>query len=149
MERVAEPAACRGRVPRPWNDVTLIRPFERVTLARFSKVTGGPIQAEPFYDDVLSFTVTVGRMTGTNARRRTMTSQRGITISVAMFAMFAMAAGLQGPDLDDDEGGWPGSGHNRADHRRGGAGRRQHPARQDAAEWSVPACSTSSLASSS
>ena len=32
--------------------MTLIRPFERVTLARFSKVTGGPIQAEPFYDDV-------------------------------------------------------------------------------------------------
>jgi hypothetical protein len=45
-------ATCRGRAPRPWNDVTLIRPFERVTLARFSKVTGGPIQAEPFYDDV-------------------------------------------------------------------------------------------------
>ena len=52
VERVAKPAACRGGVPRPWNDVTLIRPFERVTLARFSKVTGGPIQAEPFYDDV-------------------------------------------------------------------------------------------------
>ena len=49
---MAKPAGCRGRMPRPWNDVTLNCPFERVTLARFSKVTGGPIQAEPFYDDV-------------------------------------------------------------------------------------------------
>ncbi len=88
-------ATCRGRAPRPWNDVTLIRRFERVTLAlcalavgalaiahaqqpevrfggaysgldvrrqqlidnwvaRFSKVTGKPLQAGPFYDDVLT-----------------------------------------------------------------------------------------------
>ena len=38
--RRVEPAACRGRVPRPWNDVTLICPFARVTLPLCALVIG-------------------------------------------------------------------------------------------------------------
>ena len=114
-ERLTEPVTCRGcDVPKRWADVTLIRPFPRVTPSSQRSASEAPTRNSA---TVVSSSSTTGSLDplpleygegfGMNVRFKTGSSE----------------AAVLSPDHHDDEGSRQDRSYHRADHRGGGAGR--------------------------